>query len=89
MRRQTTEFTARRSPFLTRRFDMRSQTTTATREAISEPAVRDAFGRHRRSAREAPKTGAQRAGNRRLRRWSVAELIAAAAVRPQAGRLGH
>jgi hypothetical protein len=68
---------------------MRSQTTTPTREAISEPADRDAFGRRRRSAREAPKTGGQRAGARRLRRWSVAELIAAAAVRPPAGSVGH
>jgi hypothetical protein len=68
---------------------MRSETTTPTREAISEPAVRDALGRHRRSTREEPKTGAQRTGNRRLRRWSVAELIAAAAVRPPAARLGH
>lgn len=68
------------------------KTTFAPGNFISEDAVRDALQR-RSQTDPAPAEGAvpaeQAAGTRRLRRWSVAELIAQAVLRGPAGGVAH
>ena len=60
----------------------RSQTTYGAGAFISEDAVRGALERRRRGR---PTNDAPAARPTRLRRWSVAELIARAVPRPPTG----
>jgi len=64
----------------------RNQTTFRAGASVPENAVRGALEqRYRRRASNDPPAS----GPTQLRRWSVAELIARAVARPQAGGIAH
>jgi hypothetical protein len=92
---------ARRPPM--KKQSVSDQTTFHAGDFISEDAVRGVFGRRRTSLRspaddagrpaeaatDAENVFLQKRPSPRLRRWSVAELVAGAFARPQVERMGH
>ena len=70
----------------------RDKTTFDAADFVSEVAVRGALSRRSEThpvPADAAGSAAQAAGTRRLRRWSVAELVAQAVPRAPAGGVAH